>query len=271
MLFVEHLAHPAELFLQADNCYKETKNRWVLAFCSWLVTRGVFQKVTLSFLLQGHTHEDVDQLFVGLAKKYTHSIIWTISDLLDLVASAYNTEDSRPAALWLPFVHDWKSYFQPNLLNIRGHSGPHVFVFAPNEHNQVVMMFKDYHSSIDLLRGGDVSEGIQVLAGIPAGVPQLQLPTLLQPADLEAIPKLFDMPGFPEDAQEWWTHFCNNNIEFESEVPDDYFDFEQWKLLDIPANTVHVPLPPSGFEIATTGFNGLPASEVHTNNHTNQA
>jgi len=75
MLLVEKKTHPPELFLQADNCAKENKNRWMLAFCSWLVMLGIFTKITLSFLLQGHTHEDVDQLFVPIGSKYNRSIL----------------------------------------------------------------------------------------------------------------------------------------------------------------------------------------------------
>lgn len=59
-LIVEKRVHPPELFLQSDNCWREGKNRWVLGYCAWLVMMGIFTKVTLSFLLQGHTHEDID-------------------------------------------------------------------------------------------------------------------------------------------------------------------------------------------------------------------
>ena len=53
---------PPHLFLQMDNCFRENKNVYVLGYLSWLVERGVFEKVELSFLPVGHTHEDIDQV-----------------------------------------------------------------------------------------------------------------------------------------------------------------------------------------------------------------
>ena len=54
---------PRILFLSADNCAQENKNRFLLAFCSLLLKWKLFDEVTLSFLPVGHTHEDVDQIF----------------------------------------------------------------------------------------------------------------------------------------------------------------------------------------------------------------
>lgn len=36
---------PEVLYLQLDNCYKENKNRFILAFCSLSVIKKVFKKV----------------------------------------------------------------------------------------------------------------------------------------------------------------------------------------------------------------------------------
>lgn len=53
---------PDVLYLQLDNA-SDNKNKTLTAFCSMLVEKGIFRKVKLSFLLVGHTHEDVDQYF----------------------------------------------------------------------------------------------------------------------------------------------------------------------------------------------------------------
>ncbi|KAL6040863.1 Transposase [Balamuthia mandrillaris] len=50
-------AHPNQtLYLQADNCYKENKNKYLLAFLCWLVHLKMFSKIKLCFLPPGHTH-----------------------------------------------------------------------------------------------------------------------------------------------------------------------------------------------------------------------
>jgi hypothetical protein len=43
-----------------DNCVKDNKNKYLLAFLSLLMAKEVFQEVKLKFLVVGHTHEDID-------------------------------------------------------------------------------------------------------------------------------------------------------------------------------------------------------------------
>jgi hypothetical protein len=52
-----------------DNCVKDSKNRYLLAFLSLLMAREVFEEVKLGFLEVGHTHEDIDECFGYLSKK----------------------------------------------------------------------------------------------------------------------------------------------------------------------------------------------------------
>lgn len=54
---------PPVFYLQADNCAKDNKNKYMLAYLAHLVVIGVFRKIRLSFLLVGHTWTDVDETF----------------------------------------------------------------------------------------------------------------------------------------------------------------------------------------------------------------
>ena len=54
---------PPVLRIQANNCGRENKNQYMFALCAMLVGLGYFAEVYLSFLLVGHTHEDIDQRF----------------------------------------------------------------------------------------------------------------------------------------------------------------------------------------------------------------
>jgi hypothetical protein len=60
---VEAAALPPVLNIQLDNACSDNKNRYVFSFFSLLVQKGVFRKVYISFLLVGHTHEDIDAMF----------------------------------------------------------------------------------------------------------------------------------------------------------------------------------------------------------------
>ena len=176
----------------------------MLTFCLWLVSMKIFEKVTLSFLLQGHTHEDVDQLFVGMATKYKHSILWNLEDLMRVIPSAYSSEPTRPKAIYTNLIFNWKEFFDPVLVSLVGHSGPHVFIFGPNNVGDVVMQHKNYHSSINLLRGGQNGDGLVVISALPQGVPQLVQRKPYAEADMTAIKNLFNMPGFPDEAKVFW-------------------------------------------------------------------
>ena len=54
---------PPTLCIQADNCSRENKNKYMFAFCACLVALGHFREVQLSFLIVGHTHDDIGQQF----------------------------------------------------------------------------------------------------------------------------------------------------------------------------------------------------------------
>jgi hypothetical protein len=54
---------PPILHVQLDNCWKNNKSRYVFCFWSLLVAKGIFEEVFVSFLLVGHTHEDIDATF----------------------------------------------------------------------------------------------------------------------------------------------------------------------------------------------------------------
>jgi hypothetical protein len=55
-------ALPPNLYIQADNCIKDNKNKYVFGYFSQLVESKVFDKIKYNFLLKGHTHTDIDQV-----------------------------------------------------------------------------------------------------------------------------------------------------------------------------------------------------------------
>ena len=54
---------PEHLILQVDNTVSQAKNETTALFLAMLVAQRKFKTVNLFFLIVGHTHEDVDQLF----------------------------------------------------------------------------------------------------------------------------------------------------------------------------------------------------------------
>ena len=55
------------LYLPLDNTSGDNKNRYVIAFLAYFVQIRIFEKVKVSFMEVGHTHEDIDQFFSVIA------------------------------------------------------------------------------------------------------------------------------------------------------------------------------------------------------------
>ena len=54
---------PAHLVIQSDNTVAQAKNSQVNVFLTYLVAQRKFHTASLFYLVVGHTHEDIDQLF----------------------------------------------------------------------------------------------------------------------------------------------------------------------------------------------------------------
>lgn len=64
MELVDDWKRPIEdLVLQLDNTVAENKNNILTAMAAALVDTGVVRTVTLVFMMVGHTHNEIDQVF----------------------------------------------------------------------------------------------------------------------------------------------------------------------------------------------------------------
>jgi hypothetical protein len=88
-----------------DNCPGQNKNNHVLkTLCAWLVEKEYFLKVTVVFLVKGHTKNPVDHLFNSLKREYRKQNIETFDALLPIL----NKSDDVIATAVVPAnFHDW--------------------------------------------------------------------------------------------------------------------------------------------------------------------
>eukprot|EP00117_Sycon_ciliatum_P015516 scpid43064/ scgid15324/ len=68
--FAVHGLGEDQCFLHADNCAGQNKNRTVMAYLAWRCITGLHQRISLSFMITGHTRCLVDGLFGLLKQKY---------------------------------------------------------------------------------------------------------------------------------------------------------------------------------------------------------
>ncbi|KAL3699356.1 hypothetical protein R1sor_017378 [Riccia sorocarpa] len=98
---------PPTFMLQMDNSAKDNKNIHVLAFCSELVIRGVFETVEVNFLMVWHTHEDVDALFSKVSARRVNKDVLTLPALM---AEIWESESMHPVPMLMEEVADYKTY-----------------------------------------------------------------------------------------------------------------------------------------------------------------
>ena len=128
---------PENLLLQLDNCAGEKKNRYLFAYLSLLVARGVFKTVQLGFLMVGHTHEDIDAMFSRFSEKLRVAQTYTLPHLMDTLRTS---STSSPAPFLLTEVPDFKKYCDGQETLV-GHSKPLQFRFFM-QNDTLVMQYK---------------------------------------------------------------------------------------------------------------------------------
>jgi hypothetical protein len=113
---------PKRLILQMDNA-SDNKAVAMLAFASHLVEEGVFEGVELNFLIVGHTHEDIDQMFSVIStklRKLVHSSssltlsVVSFDDFKRVVEDAFTNPKFKPRCVEKVHAnHDFTSWFAP--------------------------------------------------------------------------------------------------------------------------------------------------------------
>ena len=105
---------PGGHFIAAfDNCSGQNKNNYVLKIlCAWLIEKGYFKKVSVVFLVKGHTKNPCDHLFNTLKRFYRAQNIETFEDLIvvlnqseDVVATEVIAEDFNDWAGMLKLLY----------------------------------------------------------------------------------------------------------------------------------------------------------------------
>ena len=130
---------PENLLLQLDNCARENKNRYLFAYLSLLVARGVFKTIQLGFVMVGHTHEDIDAMFSIFSQKLRVGQNFTLPHLMDTLRTS---STSCPAPFLLTQVPDFKNFCDGYLCDgqeaLIGHSKPLQFFFFINGETPVI-------------------------------------------------------------------------------------------------------------------------------------
>ncbi|KAL3679738.1 hypothetical protein R1sor_022694 [Riccia sorocarpa] len=98
---------PPTLYLQLDNTVRENKNNILFAYLAMLLEKKVFTKIKLGFLLVGHTHDFVDQMFSRFSQALRRENAFTMSRLRSVIENSY---DPKPVTTILTQTWDFKNF-----------------------------------------------------------------------------------------------------------------------------------------------------------------
>jgi hypothetical protein len=87
---------PPILCIQADNCVRENKNKFLFGLCAALVGLGYSEEVCVGFLLVGHTHSDIDQQFSSISHVLKGDDINSLSELYKLLQNQISGHADEP-------------------------------------------------------------------------------------------------------------------------------------------------------------------------------
>ncbi|XP_060551751.1 uncharacterized protein LOC132713258 [Ruditapes philippinarum] len=200
---------PDILYLQMDNCYGQNKNKYTLGFLARLIEEKIFKKVKLSFLLVGHTHEDVDQVFSRFSVWIGQNTVLTMDELMKGFETCYRP---RPTAIKMHTVYNFQRWLGVN--NVKNHSKPHVFKITLNEKTgKAEVQYKGLSTDKDWIKpGGDgllLEEGQRQLYTIPSTTDNIDIEKLK--TDLTTVYRYYNA----EDLKSWWDGYINELYEDE--------------------------------------------------------
>ena len=142
---------PKKLAVQTDNCSKDLKNQFVLAFYWTLVDLNIFEEILVSHMPVGHTHNDVDWFFSVMASKLKKHEIPCFESLIAEL-KLVKIDNVPPVIVEIKSTTDFSSLIMPHLNLISGHTSFFQFKFKKeklkNEDVPVTKMFVK-ESSLD--------------------------------------------------------------------------------------------------------------------------
>ena len=203
---------PRVLYIQADNV-SSNKSKVLMGYLCHLVNLGVFSKVKVNFLLVGHTHENIDQLFSRFSIALRQRDCLTLDDLMKV---ATDSLQQQPEVVKVQASYDWQTWVLQTLKNFSDISYNHAFK-VQKVNGKAKLFSRQYGSGPSRFWQGD---GLDILPEAPIGEPHVAPLKELGFDDLKSLEFLRDklQETLPEDATkkdvlEYWNsqlHFQEN-------------------------------------------------------------
>jgi hypothetical protein len=143
---------PPILHVQLDNCWKDNKSRFVKCFWSMLVAKSIIREVIVSYMIVGHTHDDIDASFGRWSMKLRENDYLTIPALMK---SYMELDKVSVIPHMIEEVPDFKKFIAPYIREgegrLIGHSKGRQFRFYMGDNGWPLMQYKMSCTSLDWL------------------------------------------------------------------------------------------------------------------------
>ena len=143
---------PRTLYIQLDNTTRENKNQTFLAYLCMLVDKGIFDKIKVGFLLVGHTHDQIDQMFSTFSRRLGRNDAFTLEEMMSIVKESYTP---RPEVCHLKETYDFRRFTQGGpseeccIKKLNDFSFQHQFLIKKKSYQRTYLYGKQYVTSLD--------------------------------------------------------------------------------------------------------------------------
>jgi hypothetical protein len=207
------------LRITADNCSRENKNLFVMAFFQWLVCTGFCREVTVHFMITGHTKTALDASF-GCAKSvYWHENVYT----LELLDHAVNNSSQQSTFVMKMPAQSWRDFrvFADHVRPVQGIHGQHHLRFTSESKGHVFMkeLVNSEETDFWQLKGcADNPDAVQKFSELaqPATVPCSGLSPLRITYLWDKVIGCFT----PPEVHRWWREWLQANVESGAQCPE---------------------------------------------------
>lgn len=148
------------LRIHVDGTSKEHKHQWLWAFCGWLLSLGWYDEVIVTFLVVGHTENEVDSVI--FSRMHKHATFQGVESFFDVVTKAATHLPKPHHIVIVDSLYAFREFFKDFLPGVAGHRrGCHFKVYLSK--GTPVMKAKAFVSDPDDAWG----EPVPVLTGTP--------------------------------------------------------------------------------------------------------
>jgi hypothetical protein len=144
---------PPVLYLQMDNA-SDNKSRRFFSFIAYLISKNIFQKIKVSFLVVGHTHEDIDGFF-SVISRFFKKTLQQILTMTAFIQGLLSCSKAPPKCVeQIQYCYDCsiiEELFDQDIarFNLKEKTGDklHYFLFWKDNVKGPVMQYKIYRSN----------------------------------------------------------------------------------------------------------------------------